>query len=349
MRVVGPAEAVPDDGADAAEGNGGGGGGGAEGSGAAGAEGAGEGGAVEAEELVAVGGATGVLLVGRVVAEAARCSGRGVEVEERAGFDGVTVVLEAAEDALGVVDLEDALDLADRMVLLLPAGLEDYLHDVSSGILRPQLRHSMANDLMEPQVLGLGKHFAALGTRTQRPRPRVRPGGGLGGDGVALVAPGELPQLHSPFGVGPGAHYRRRRVAVSSGAGEGDGVDCPAVGGVAVIGVGTVDDACVAVDHVPEGADGRAAGRPSPELAAGGRVVNLGKCGGDPAAQQALELLPRGRGRGPGGMRWWCWWWDLRGLLLSLAVAVVGLVADVLSFGSGGGEEGGESHQEESK
>lgn len=79
---------------------------------------------------------------------------------------------------------------------------------------------------------------------------------------MALVAPGELPQLHSPLGVGPGADHRRRRGVVAAAAGEGGGFEGPAVGGGGVVvGVGAVDDAAVSVDHVPEGADGRPARR----------------------------------------------------------------------------------------
>uniref|UniRef100_A0A0A9CQY2 Uncharacterized protein n=1 Tax=Arundo donax TaxID=35708 RepID=A0A0A9CQY2_ARUDO len=98
------------------------GGGGAERGGAVEAERAGERRGVEAEQLVAVGGGAG---------------GDGAA----AGADGVAVGLEAGDGAGGVVDLEDAVDVADRTVTLLPARLEDDLHDVAPGVLRPQLRH----------------------------------------------------------------------------------------------------------------------------------------------------------------------------------------------------------------
>lgn len=96
----GALEAVADDGADAA-----GRYGAAQAGGGAGAERAGEGGAVEAEQLVAVGGAAGVALGG----------GGG------AYLDGVSVVLESLDGALRVVDFENAFDLADWVVLFLPA------------------------------------------------------------------------------------------------------------------------------------------------------------------------------------------------------------------------------------
>lgn len=90
-------EAVADDGAHAAAGDGA-----AEAGGPAVAEGAGEGGAVEPEQLVAVGGAPGVSPCAR----------------EGPGLDRVPAVLEPLDGALGVVDLQYPLDLADRVVLL---------------------------------------------------------------------------------------------------------------------------------------------------------------------------------------------------------------------------------------
>lgn len=96
----GALEAMADDGADAAGRNGA-----AQTGGAAGAERAGKGGAVEAEQLVAVGGAAGVTL----------------GVGGGPYLDGVSVVLESLDGALRVVDFENAFDLADWVVFFEPA------------------------------------------------------------------------------------------------------------------------------------------------------------------------------------------------------------------------------------
>lgn len=84
---------------------------------------------MESEELVAVGSAAGVFGLGL---------GR-EEVNLGPGLDGVAVVFESCNRALGVVDLEDALDGADGSVLLLPARFEDYLHDVSARVFWAEL------------------------------------------------------------------------------------------------------------------------------------------------------------------------------------------------------------------
>jgi hypothetical protein len=80
---------------------------------------------VEAEQLVAVGGGA------RGDDGAAACA------------HGVAVGLEARHGAGGVVHLEDAVDVADVVgpVPLLPARLEDDLHDVATRVLRTKLRH----------------------------------------------------------------------------------------------------------------------------------------------------------------------------------------------------------------
>jgi hypothetical protein len=78
---------------------------------------------VEPEQLVAVG----------------RYPGGGAAAG--AGADGVAVGLEAGDGARGVVDLEDAVDVADGAAPLLPARVEDDLHDVAPRVLRTQLRH----------------------------------------------------------------------------------------------------------------------------------------------------------------------------------------------------------------
>lgn len=126
-------EAVADDGADAAARDGA-----AEAGGAAVAEAAGQRGAVKPEQLVAVGGAPGVL------------PGAG----ERTCLDSVPAVLEPLDGPLGVVDLQDPFDLADGVVLLEPAGLEDDLDDVPAGVFRSQLRHcTTAEYLMTWQLM----------------------------------------------------------------------------------------------------------------------------------------------------------------------------------------------------
>lgn len=154
--LLGPREAVANDAANAAWGGGAGGGGGggaAERRGVVGAEGAGEGGAVESEELVAVGGAAGVLGLGV----------GGEEVGLGLGLDGVAVGLEAGDGAVGVVDLEDAVDGADGVLLLLPAGLEDYLHYVPARVLWSQLRHCKISNY--PLNCGLISSFNFLSSR----------------------------------------------------------------------------------------------------------------------------------------------------------------------------------------
>lgn len=83
-------------------------------------------GAVEPEELVAIGDASGVLFIR---------GGFGF------GFDGVSVLFEFGDSFLGVVDFEDAIDIADRGLFLEPARLEYDLHDVLARVLRTQLRN----------------------------------------------------------------------------------------------------------------------------------------------------------------------------------------------------------------
>lgn len=106
-------EAVPDGGADTAARVGA-----AEVGGATRAKGAGDAGAVEAQQLVAVGGAAGIL--SRAV--------------KGSVLHGVAAVLEALDRRLCVLDLEYPFDPANGTVLLQPARLEYYLHDVSAGI-----------------------------------------------------------------------------------------------------------------------------------------------------------------------------------------------------------------------
>lgn len=64
----------------------------------------------------------------------------------RAGLDGVAVVLEAGNCALGIVDFEDPFDLTvknrtvdGRFRLLRPTGIKNDLHYLPAGILWPQL------------------------------------------------------------------------------------------------------------------------------------------------------------------------------------------------------------------
>lgn len=103
MTVAAVREAMADGSADTA---GSGGGRGAEGGGATDAERAEEAGGVETEELIAVSRRAG-----------RGGGGGGASVEP----DGVTVGLEAGEGAGGVVDFEDALDLARRPAAHSPA------------------------------------------------------------------------------------------------------------------------------------------------------------------------------------------------------------------------------------
>ena len=121
---------------------------------------------------------------------------------------------------------------------------------------------------MQVQALGFSKHLPALRARAQRPRPRIPPAprsmkifsqpqqksqiakvaavqqmlprNGVDIEGVALVARGQLHQLHSPSAAA------RRRGAGRAGGERGAVVDVgPAVGGGGVVG-----DAGVAVDDV---------------------------------------------------------------------------------------------------
>jgi hypothetical protein len=101
----------------------GGGGGAAEGGRAAEAERARERRGVEPEQLVAVGRRPGG------------------DDGAAAGAHGVAVGLEAGDGARGVVHLEDAVDVADGAVPLVPARLEDDLHDVAPRVLGTQLGH----------------------------------------------------------------------------------------------------------------------------------------------------------------------------------------------------------------
>lgn len=180
-------------------------------------------------------------------------------------------------------------------------------------------------------------------------------------DHVALVTPGELPELHAPGravaappGSGPSV------VGLGSGPGEGPGRGRPAAPGLAAekagllaqraaLGgrvVGSVDDTGVAVNNVAEAADGAAGGaEPARRLAGGpGGVVDAAALD-LLAGEEVLELVPRGGllGRlGLGlGLRL------LRHLGLPLLAALLALQ---VAGGSGSGflwEDSEESHEKE--
>lgn len=142
----------------------------------------------------------------------------------------------------------------------------------------------MSNCLMELQAVRFSEHLPALRARAQCPWPRIPPSNqikkkitiqpsnkaknynppsveqsksdisprhGMYVDGMALVAPGQLHELHPSTATTSGAGGGERGIAVDVG---------PTVRGEGAV----VGDSACRVDDVADGADGGAAGRAQP-------------------------------------------------------------------------------------
>lgn len=136
----------------------------------------------------------------------------------------------------------------------------------------------MLNCLVYFQTLRLGKYFAALRARAQRPWPRVSPGNRVHIHSMALVAPGKLHQVHPGQSRSTGGE-RRALVDVGPTVGAGAVIRHPGGG--------------VPVHHVPHRAHGRPTRGPKLHV-----LLRRDLYGGQLnvvcvlAAQYILELFP---------------------------------------------------------